>query len=163
MLRDYPDGVLASVPPEDLAREVVRAVQSSGATGLVVFDSSGVTGHRDHAAATADAVEAAGALDLPVLAWTLPRAVADQLNDEFGTGFIGHDAADVDLVLAVDRDRQRMASLAHASQAVPTSMLWRGSNCSATVSTSAGSGARGARRPRCRKAGPSRHRQVTTP
>jgi hypothetical protein len=71
------------------------------------------------------ALDAADELGLPVLGWTLPRAVAEQLNEELGTGFIGHAPGDVDLVVPVERDRQRVASLAHASQAVPTSVLWR--------------------------------------
>lgn len=124
-LLSYPDRALGSVPAANVAEEVAHAIEWSGAEGLVVFDPSGVTGHRDHAAATMAALEAAKALDLPVLGWTVPRAVAEQLNEEFDTGFVGHDPDDVDLTVAVDRNRQRMASLAHASQAVPTSVLWR--------------------------------------
>jgi uncharacterized OsmC-like protein len=60
-----------------------------------------------------------------VLGWTVPEDVAKQLNEEVGTSFAGHSADAVDLVLPVDRTRQRVASLAHASQAVPTSVLWR--------------------------------------
>ncbi len=124
-LRAYPDRTLAGASTADVAREVVQAVEWSGAQGLIVFDPSGVTGHRDHIAATAAALEAATAADLPVLAWTIPRAVAERLNEGFDTGFVGHNPAEIDLTLRVDRDRQRMASLAHASQAVPTSVLWR--------------------------------------
>jgi LmbE family N-acetylglucosaminyl deacetylase/uncharacterized OsmC-like protein len=124
-LRAYPDRTLAGASTADLAREVVQAVEWSGARGLIVFDPSGVTGHRDHIAATTAALEAATAVDLPVLAWTIPRAVAERLNEGFDTGFVGHNPAEIDLTLRVDRDRQRMASLAHASQAVPTSVLWR--------------------------------------
>ncbi len=125
LLRDYPDGALSSVARPTLVEDVVQAARTSGATGLLVFDPSGVTGHPDHAAATAAALEAAAVLELPVLGWTVPRAVADQLNDEFGTGFVGHEAVTDDLILSVDRTRQRIASLAHGSQAVPTSVLWR--------------------------------------
>ncbi len=50
--------------------------------------------------------------------------MANRLNGEFGTSFVGHDSTDVDLVLRVDRQHQRIASLAHASQAVPTTVLW---------------------------------------
>lgn len=124
-LLSYPDRALGTVPLADLAKEVADAAEWSGAQGLVVFDPSGVTGHRDHTAATMAALEAGKALDLPVLGWTVPRAVAEQLNEEFDTGFVGHDPHEVDLTVAVNRDRQRMASLAHASQAVPTSVLWR--------------------------------------
>lgn len=124
-LSDHPDGALDQVSHAVLVHEVSEAAERSGAEGLVVFDPSGVTGHPDHQAATSAALEAATQLDLPVLGWTLPRSVADQLNEEFGTGFVGHEPSEVDLTVAVDRDRQRVASLAHASQAVPTSVLWR--------------------------------------
>ncbi|HUX71417.1 MAG TPA: PIG-L family deacetylase, partial [Cellulomonadaceae bacterium] len=60
-----------------------------------------------------------------VLAWTLPAAVAAQLNDEHGGAFTGHRPEEVDVVLDVDRTRQLVAVRAHASQAVPSSVLWR--------------------------------------
>ena len=124
-LSDHPDGALERVDRGVLVREVGSAATKAGAEGVVVFDSSGVTGHPDHATATAVALEAATALDLPVLAWTLPHRVAEQLNEEFDTAFVGHQPSDVDLTVPVVRDKQRTASLAHASQAVPTSVLWR--------------------------------------
>ncbi|RYV49519.1 PIG-L deacetylase family protein [Pengzhenrongella frigida] len=124
-LRGYPDGGLAAVPAETLVQEAVRSAGSSGAQAVLVFDVDGVTGHPDHAAASRAGVEAAGRLGLPVLAWTLPTAVAAQLNDEFAASFTGHRADEVDLVLPVDRSRQRVAIAAHASQAVPSSVLWR--------------------------------------
>ena len=125
ILGDHPDGALVGVDQGALAAEVSAAIGRSHAEGLVVFDPSGVTGHPDHAAASAAAMRAAAMADLPVLGWTLPREVAERLNDEFGTGFVGHQPPQIDLTVTVDRDRQRMASLAHASQAVPTSVLWR--------------------------------------
>ena len=60
-----------------------------------------------------------------MLAWTLPEAVAEQLNDELGTCFVGHPAHRIDLVVPVRRSRQLAASRAHASQAIPASALWR--------------------------------------
>lgn len=125
LLCDHPDGALGQVSRAVLVREVTDAAASSRVEGLVVFDTSGVTGHPDHQAASSVALDAAVALDLPVLGWTVPRSVAEQLNEEFGTGFVGHDPPEIDLTVSVDRDRQRTASLAHASQAVPTSVLWR--------------------------------------
>lgn len=125
VLRDYPDGSLADIPLETLTDEVAQSVARSGAEALVVFDLSGVTGHSDHTAASAAAMEAATTLDLPVLGWTLPHAVAQQLNDEFDADFVGHDSTGIDLAISVNRDSQRVASLAHASQAIPTSVLWR--------------------------------------
>ena len=62
---------------------------------------------------------------MPVLAWTLPAEVADQLVTEFGAPFAGHAPDDIDLVLTVDRTTQRRAVLAHTTQAVPGSVLWR--------------------------------------
>lgn len=64
-------------------------------------------------------------LNLPVLGWTLPEVVAAQLNEELGASFIGHPDQDIDLRVIVDRTRQRLASRAHTSQALPTSVLWR--------------------------------------
>jgi len=91
----------------------------------LVFDSAGVTGHPDHMAATAAGLLAAEMLNLPVLGWTLPEGVAAQLNQELGSSFIGHRDEDIDLRLTVDRVRQRVASRAHVSQALPSSVLWR--------------------------------------
>ncbi len=101
------------------------ACDQSEAEGLLVFDPDGVTGHADHAAATAAALLVAEAMDLPVLGWTIPQEIAGRLNDEFPTAFSGRPVSDIDISLPVDRTRQRVASLAHASQAVPTSVLWR--------------------------------------
>src|SRR5664279_3650163 len=63
---------------------VLDAARSVRADGLLVFDASGVTGHPDHAAATDAALLAAVGLDMPVLGWTLPAAVAEALNRELG-------------------------------------------------------------------------------
>jgi N-acetylglucosamine malate deacetylase 2 len=125
VLSDHPDGALTGVDPVALAAEVHAAVDRSQARGLLVFDPTGVTGHPDHVAATVAALHAAATAALPVLGWTIPAEVAERLNEELGTGFIGHDASQVDLVVGVDRTRQRTASLAHASQSLPTSVLWR--------------------------------------
>lgn len=124
-LRHHPDGGLSRISLSILAAEVAEAVAQSGAQGMVVFDPSGVTGHADHAAASAAALEAAAMEDLPVLGWTLPETVAQQLNDEYDATFFGHETTAIDVVIPVDRDRQRVASLAHVSQAIPSSVLWR--------------------------------------
>ncbi len=125
LLRDFPDGALDHVCRSRLSGEVIDAARTVGADGLLVFDPSGVTGHPDHAAATAAAMLAGAGLDLPVLGWTLPAAVADRLNHELGTGFVGHRAAEIDVELPVDRAKQTAACAAHVSQAIPTSVLWR--------------------------------------
>jgi N-acetylglucosamine malate deacetylase 2 len=125
MLKDHPDGDLRDLPAGMLAAEVAAAAESCGADGLLVFDSAGVTGHPDHMAATAAGLLAAERLSLPVLGWTLPETVAAQLNQELGASFIGHPDQDIDLRVRVDRTRQRQASHAHKSQALPSSVLWR--------------------------------------
>ena len=125
VLRDFPDGALGQVCRSSLVGEVIDAARAVRADGLLAFDPSGVTGHPDHAAATAAALLATAGVELPVLGWTLPAAVADRLNRELGTGFVGHRAADIDLQLTVDRARQTAACAAHVSQAIPTSVLWR--------------------------------------
>jgi hypothetical protein len=76
-------------------------------------------------AATAAGLLAAQMLNLPVLGWTLPITVAAQLNQELGASFVGHIDQDIDLRVSVDRTRQRLASHAHVSQALPSSVLWR--------------------------------------
>jgi len=124
-LRDHPDGSLGEVCRTMLATEVVAVIDSAHTEGLLVFDSAGVTGHPDHMAATAAGLLAAEMLNLPVLGWTLPEGVAAQLNQELGSSFIGHRDEDIDLRLTVDRVRQRVASRAHVSQALPSSVLWR--------------------------------------
>lgn len=124
-LRDHPDGRLAETAGDVLVDDIVAQARSVGAAGLLVFDLDGVSGHPDHAAASAAAVAAADLLGLPVLGWTVPAAVADELNAEFETTFAGRSDDEIDLRVPVERDRQRIASLSHASQAVPTSVLWR--------------------------------------
>jgi len=125
MLRDHPDGDLRDLPAGMLVAEAVAAGDSSHADGVLVFDTAGVTGHPDHIAATAAGVLAAEMLNLPVLGWTLPETVAAQLNQELGASFVGHQDEDIDLRVSVDRTRQRLASHAHVSQALPSSVLWR--------------------------------------
>lgn len=125
-LHHHPDGALSTVCRHILAGEVIDEVGACQADGILVFDHSGVTGHPDHTAATAAAVLAAEVLDLPVLAWTLPKSVADQMNDELGIRlFSGCDADDIDITITVGRDHQIAASRVHHTQAVPTSPLWR--------------------------------------
>jgi|BarGraNGADG00312_2_1021985.scaffolds.fasta_scaffold10265_2 LmbE family N-acetylglucosaminyl deacetylase/uncharacterized OsmC-like protein len=124
-LHDHPDGALSELCRTRLASEVVAAADSCRADGLLVFDTAGVTGHLDHVAATSAGLLAAEMLNLPVLGWTLPEAVAAQLNQEFGASFTGHRDEDIDLRVTVDRARQRLASRAHVSQALPGSVLWR--------------------------------------
>ena len=124
VLRGYPDGELNATCRSRLVGDILDVARETNPDGLLVFDPSGVTGHPDHVAASAAALAAADILELPTLGWTLPASVAEVLNAERGTSFTGHDSTDIDYVVEVDRDQQRAASAAHASQALPTSVLW---------------------------------------
>ncbi len=123
-LLDHPDGRLSEVPLADLTAQVSAAART-GATGLLVFDPSGVTGHPDHRRATEAALGAAGTLGLRVLGWTVPADVAATVNAEHATSFVGHPPSAIDLTVTVDRARQHEAVRCHPSQAVPASPLWR--------------------------------------
>jgi len=122
-LRDHPDGSLGAVPLERLAGEVETMVGKVGADLLLVFDEGGVTGHADHCRATEAAL--VGAPGLPVLAWTLPRRIADSLNAELGTTFVGRADEEMDVVLSADRAGQRRAIACHTSQSADNPVLWR--------------------------------------
>ena len=124
-LLDYGDGSLAAIPEAELAAQVLLAVASYRADGLLVFDETGITGHPDHRAATRAAVHAAGSRGLPVLAWAIPGLVADQLRAETGQPFAGQPPDRLDMSLPVDRSAQRRAAAEHASQISPASVLWR--------------------------------------
>ena len=123
-LLTYPDGGLNDQPLEELAGHVRRLVEAVGADTLLVFDPGGITGHPDHRRATEAALAVANA-DLPVLSWVVPERVAQALNAEFGTGFVGRADPDVDIVVAVDRHRQLAAIRCHASQSTDNPVLWR--------------------------------------
>ncbi len=88
-LLDYPDAGLTAVPLPELEAHVISLAARHRADGLLVFDDTGITGHRDHQAATAAAVGAARQAGLAVLAWTLPAAIAGQLRAETGAAFAG--------------------------------------------------------------------------
>lgn len=124
-LLDYPDGALAGIPAAELAGHVTEVAVSAGASGLLVFDDTGVTGHPDHRAATAAAVLAGRRAGLPVLAWTLPAAIAARLSADTGQDFAGQPPDRIDLRVRVSRERQRRAALLHASQISPGAVLWR--------------------------------------
>jgi LmbE family N-acetylglucosaminyl deacetylase/uncharacterized OsmC-like protein len=122
---DCPDGALSEVGQTRLVAEVVAAADSCFPDGLLVFDTAAVTGHFDHVTATAAGLLAAETLGLPVLGWALSDLVAARLSQEFGPGFAGHQDEEIDLRVTVDRARQRLASHALQSQALPGSARWR--------------------------------------
>jgi N-acetylglucosamine malate deacetylase 2 len=125
MLLDYPDGGLADIPAAELVGHVTTGVARAHPSGVLVFDDTGVTGHPDHRAATGAAVLAGRRAGLPVLAWTLPAAVAARLSAETGQGFAGQPPDRIDLRVHVSREQQRRAALLHASQISPAAVLWR--------------------------------------
>jgi LmbE family N-acetylglucosaminyl deacetylase len=122
-LCDHPDGSLVHEPLDRLAGEVAAMADEVGADLLVVFDEGGITGHPDHCRATEAAL--AGALERPVLAWAVPRRVADTLNAELGTAFVGRADEEIDVRLGVDRARQYRAIACHASQCDDNALLAR--------------------------------------
>jgi len=124
-LLDYPDGGLATVPLTELETHVTALAARHRADGLLAFDDTGITGHRDHKTATAAAVGGARAAGLAVLAWALPAAIARRLEAETGAPFAGRPADQMDICVRVDRTRQRRAALLHASQISPAAVLWR--------------------------------------
>lgn len=123
-LHDLPDGGLADTDPEHLRALVREAAEETRPDGILVFDSTGISGHRDHIAATLAALASAERLDLPVLAWTLLDDLAGRLVTETGVPFVGCGRAD-HFTVEVDRTAQHAAIACHASQAVPGSVLWR--------------------------------------
>lgn len=124
-LLDYPDGGLAGIAAAELAGHVADAAARARAIGLLVFDDTGVTGHPDHWSATGAAVLAGRRAGLPVLAWTLPAAVAARLSADAGQHFAGQPPDRIDLCVRVSRERQRRAALLHASQIAAGVVLWR--------------------------------------
>lgn len=124
-LLQYPDGGLSAVALDLLVERIEDFAEDEPVDGLVVFDPTGITGHPDHQQATRAALAFADARRLPVLGWTIPNSVAEVLNGEFSAGFIGHGDDEIDVVIEVDRARQRRAIDCHPSQAVPGSALWR--------------------------------------
>jgi N-acetylglucosamine malate deacetylase 2 len=124
-LLTYPDGELAATPVAVLAGHVIAAAQRQRSELLVVFDDGGVTGHPDHQQATRAALAAADDLDVGVLAWVVREPVAAALNTEFGTDLRGRCAVEIDLTVAVDRDRQRRAIACHHSQSTDNPVLHR--------------------------------------
>jgi LmbE family N-acetylglucosaminyl deacetylase len=124
-LLDYPDGHLDRHPLDALAGHVRRLIAAQRPSHLLVFDSGGVTGHPDHQQATRAALTAARATGRTVLAWTLPRDIADRLNDQFGTAFVGRRPDEIDARLSVSRTCQRRAITAHRSQSLHNHVLHR--------------------------------------
>jgi hypothetical protein len=91
-VRDYPDGPLGKLCQRRLVGELIDEARVGPADGLLVFHTSGYPSPRSRRG-----IAAATGLELPVLGWTLPESVAGRLNQEFGTGFVGHRAVAIDI------------------------------------------------------------------
>ncbi|MCX3060635.1 PIG-L family deacetylase [Streptomyces beihaiensis] len=125
-LSNHPDGALSRIPLHRLVVEVERMwAACHRPSHLLVFDPAGVTGHPDHRRATAAAMLAARTTGATVLAWTVPEDVADRLNTEFGTAFVGRPPSDCHVVTPVTRTRQSRAIACHVSQSTGNQVLWR--------------------------------------
>lgn len=124
-LLGYADGALTGVSLDELAGAIEAFALARAADAVLVFDADGITGHPDHCCATEAALMSARRLDLPVLAWALPDRVADRLNAEFGTRFVGRPGDELDLAISVNRTRQLAAIRRHASQSADNPVLWR--------------------------------------
>jgi len=123
-LLDEPDGGLDSRGAA-LAHGIATAVESFSPDLLLVFDTTGISGHPDHKAVTQSAVHVGRRHGIDVVAWTLPASVADALAAEGYLGFVGVPDDAVGITVRVDRAAQLQAVQEHPSQAVPGSPLWR--------------------------------------
>lgn len=123
-LLDYPDGRLADEDLTELAEHVIGAAAEAGCDGILVFDTTGITGHADHVRATQAAVLAAPIIGLDILAWTLPTELTKTLEAQLHGEFHGRPRTEIDFTIQVDRQRQQRAVRCHPSQAVPSSALW---------------------------------------
>ncbi|SDL78700.1 PIG-L deacetylase family protein [Tessaracoccus oleiagri] len=125
-LADFPDGALEAIDPLELEARIQASVMRVAPDLILVFDPrSGVTGHPDHRMASEVALKVAATHGIRVLGWALPKAVTEVLEDEFGAQLCGYPADELHYALEVVREAQLRAIDAHASQAVPGSMLWR--------------------------------------
>lgn len=123
-LLDEPDGGLSG-READLAPAIAAAIDAFSPDLLLVFDTTGISGHPDHIAVTRAALHVARRHGIDVVAWTLPASVAEALAAEGFHGFVGVPDDSVGVVVEVDRAAQMLAVQEHPSQAVPGSPLWR--------------------------------------
>ena len=110
----FADGGLQDQPVGLLAAELEPMVGQVDA--LLTFDTTGVTGHPDHVRIAEATIAAASRWDIPALGWGVTGPVAGALNAEFGAEFAALFPVGGDVVIVVDRDRQRRAMECHSSQ-----------------------------------------------
>ena len=122
-LLDFPDGGLTEVAIGELSEHVLQSASSADA--LLTFGPGGITGHRDHIRTTQVTVEAGRMLGIHVYAWAIPRKVAENLNAEFSTSFVGHDREQVDFAVELRRRLQLRSIRCHQSQSRVNPVLWR--------------------------------------
>jgi LmbE family N-acetylglucosaminyl deacetylase len=124
-LLSHPDGGLSDVPLDMLASQVTALIDEVTPDLLLAFDEGGITGHPDHERATEAARRAARLRGLTVAAWAIPADIAQTLNREFGTGFVGRPRAELDVEVHVDRACQWQAIGRHRSQSLYDMVLRR--------------------------------------
>lgn len=124
-LRNHRDGALGEVDPEILTGAVLDVARGAVPQGLLVFDTTGITGHPDHVAASAAAVR-------PPRHWTFRcwAGWCPHPSQRSSTASSAPALSDVPRRRSTcrsrwDRSRQLSASRAHASRALPESVLWR--------------------------------------
>lgn len=112
LMLDYRDGGLDQVPAVERARRVVEMIRRSSADLLLTADPGTVD------PLVVEAVCAAGrTTGVPVLAWTLPVDVADEVRAAGGLGVPEHPVHETDFEVRIARKVQRRAMRAHRSQA----------------------------------------------
>ena len=89
-----------------------------------MFEPGGVTGHRDHRAATAAAIRVTDTTGIALLEWGLAAEVAATLKGEFGVPFTTVDSSNA-VSITVDRTSQRRAIARHGTQSTDNPVLRR--------------------------------------
>jgi LmbE family N-acetylglucosaminyl deacetylase len=109
-MADYPVGGLAAIPPDERVLGVVSMIRRCSADLLLTAESAGAD------PLVIETTCAAGRMEgVPVLAWTLPSGVADEVRAAGGLGVPDHPLWRADLMLRVSRRAQRRAIQAHRS------------------------------------------------
>jgi LmbE family N-acetylglucosaminyl deacetylase len=112
LMIDYPDGGLGAVPETERVRQVTDMIQRCSADLLLTAEAATVD------PLVIETTCAAGrTAGIPVLAWTLPARVAEEVRAAGGRSVPVHPRTRTDFALRVSRKVQRRAMQAHRSQA----------------------------------------------